>query len=469
MARDGMTYRGDERAPKTSFARTPLPRSPWQPENEPAIGTPRPLDTSDGPELEMVEVDVIDIGDVRDGIDAVAPSARRDGRVWTIRRAAGHRGRRQRRSGSLDPVIDLGEQHGAVDAEPDAVARLDRVDWMRLWRANYRPIALAVVALVALLAGGSKAPPTAAMARVSSIAMPMDAALAVDRSRALVLAGSDHVGESITSYDVNGGARQWFTELPIGWSDDVGMTLTDGVILITTGMLVGDRGPHTIAIDERTGARLWATRLDLVSPRRGSDSVLMSGGPTSLIAFDKRTGKPRWYLSVPSGCTTSAEVPGDPEVPTALVELCWRSGELRRVNLETGLVEQVRHLTLMAEKDADVSMFTVGDVVIVEDDAAVYLPRFYAYGIVNLGQLWNSYAYPETNGASACGLDVCIAAEGITVVLDAHTGKLVPQMPHAAELSQSVLQPFAPRSGVGTLIVPSAQAQAPAFDIATYV
>jgi hypothetical protein len=123
----------------------------------------------------------------------------------------------------------------------------------------------------------------------------------------------------------------------------------------------------------------------------------------------------------------------------------------------------------MATQDSDVSMFTVGDVVLVEDDAAVYLPRFYAFGIANLQMLWNSFAYPETNGASACGLDVCIAAEGITVVLDAHTGRLVPQVPRATELSQSVLQPFLPRSGVGTLLLPSAHAQLPASDVATYV
>src|SRR5882757_2849903 len=85
--------------------------------------------------------------------------------------------------------------------------------------------------------------------------------------------------QGVAAYNVAGGARVWFTELPIRQSDDIGMTVTDGVIIVSGGRL-GNRGPHTIVVDEKTGRRLWSSAQDLMSPRRGSDTILVSNGPT---------------------------------------------------------------------------------------------------------------------------------------------------------------------------------------------
>ncbi|HEY7175148.1 MAG TPA: PQQ-binding-like beta-propeller repeat protein, partial [Micromonosporaceae bacterium] len=161
--------------------------------------------------------------------------------------------------------------------------------------------------VVALVIGGSMAPPMPRLAHLADIIMPPGAALALDGSRAVVLASRDSVGESVAAYNLSHGDRAWFTELPVRQSDDLGMTVSDGVILVAGGTL-GSRGPHTLAVDEKTGRLLWTSRLDLVSPRRGSDTVLMSNGPTELsasgegdkFALDKRTGKVRWYLPLGS-------------------------------------------------------------------------------------------------------------------------------------------------------------------------
>jgi hypothetical protein len=361
-------------------------------------------------------------------------------------------------------LIDLGDQYGAVVTDD---VPLGPPPWRSLeWHTHLRPVAVVIVVLAALLVGGSVAPRLSPLPRLANITMPLGASLAVEGTRALVLGSRDGVGESVAAYNVAGGAREWFTELPIRQSDDIGMTVADGVVIVSGGRL-GNRGPHTIVVDEKTGRRLWSSAQDLMSPRRGSDTLLVSGGPTEIMARDKRTGTPRWSLSLAPGCSVDLAVPAAPEAPTALVELCLRQAQLRRINLNTGTPEITRSVALNAAKDDDITMFTVDDVVVVED-AGVKPPAFDTYNLSDLTKIWRTRGATENVGSYPCGVEICESAGGSTVILDAHSGAVIPTTGHEAELS-SILQPFIPRSAVGTLLLAAPGAALPVVNRTTYV
>ena len=310
--------------------RSTFPRSPWQPDGAGSTAPPTDgLGVVGGPAGPPALGDVIDLAPPDDGgfidlgdpdrssavevvpDDGVRPQAPRvsgrlDAFVATLFGAV-HAGRDPSRRPRTRPatdrtrtaIIDLGERHGDV---PTDGARPGPSPWRSLeWRAHMRPFALVIVVVAALLVGGSVAPPPSRLARLANITVPLGASLADEGARAVVLGSRDGVGESIAAYNVAGGAREWFTELSIRQSDDVGMTVADGVVIVAGGRL-GNRGPHTIVVDEKTGRRLWSSAQDLMSPRRGSDTLLTSDGPpTKVMARDKRTGVSRWVLSLAAG------------------------------------------------------------------------------------------------------------------------------------------------------------------------
>jgi outer membrane protein assembly factor BamB len=492
MAHGGTTGDRSLGARKSRLTPSSLPRSPWQPE-EPLGSSSR----SDDDPVAWSDADVIDLGapdepDVIDLTDEPAtplagPAARSEspgrlsrwlrGRVGVSTRGA-HEilsphdtadpvidlGERPVADLGEQPVIDLGERHGEVS---DVDVPVGPTPWRILdWR-RVRPVTMVLVVFAAFVVGGSTAPTPERMPHISNISMPLGASLAVDGSRAVVLASRDGVGESVAAYNIAGGGRYWFTELPVRSSDDVGMTVADGTVLVTGGRL-GGRGAHTMAVDERTGRLLWSTRLDLLSARRGSDTVLVSGGATSVMALDKRTGAAKWNLPVNSGCTTSLAVPDGARAPKALIELCRHGAELRRVNLDTGETDATRSLSLAAATDAGVTMFTVSNVVVVED-AGMKPPILHGYRLSDLGSLWSTPGNSPNDGAYACGSQVCVSSSGFTNVLDAHSGAVIPTFPHADEIAASVLQPFIPKSVVGTLLLAAPGAALPIVNRSTYV
>ena len=328
-------------------------------------------------------------------------------------------------------IIDLGERHGNVATDG---ARTGSSPWRSVeWRAHVRPFALAIVVVVALLVGGSVAPPLARLARLGNITVPLGAALATDGARAVVLGSRDGVGESVASYEVAGGARDWFTELSIRQADDIGMTITDGVVIVTAGTL-GNRGTHSVVLDERTGRRLWSTSLNVWSPWLGSDTMLMiNDAQTNVMARDKRSGAVRWSYSLPNGCLTPGlAVPDVDEVPTAMVVMCPDSSTLSRINLDTGQPDISSHVSLSAaHTGVDVSMFTVTDVVVVED-AAVKPPRFETYGLSDLKPIWKTAGFSPNDKGYECGVEICVSAAGVMVILDTRSGAVIPTTAHDA-------------------------------------
>jgi hypothetical protein len=365
-------------------------------------------------------------------------------------------------------IIDLGERHGHA---PTDGTKLGPAPWRSLeWRAHLRPVALVIVVVAALLVGGSVAPPLSRLARLSSITVPLGAALATDGARAVILGSRDGVGESVASYEVAGGGRDWFTELSIRQADDIGMTVTDGVIIVTAGGL-GNRGTHTVVLDERTGRRLWSTSQDLWSPRRGSDTVLMTDDArSSVMARDKRTGAVTWSYSLATGCLQPVlAVPDADEVPTALVVMCLYPSTLSRINLDTGQPDISSPVPLSAaDTEVDVAMFTVSDVVVVED-AAVKPPRFETYGLSDLKPIWKTAGFSPNDKGYACGVEICVSAAGSTVILDTRSGAVIPTTGHEAELADSASRPFVPASKVGTLLLPAPGATVPVVGKTTYL
>jgi hypothetical protein len=365
-------------------------------------------------------------------------------------------------------IIDLGVRDGDV---PTDGARPAPSPWRSTeWRAHMRPFALVIVVVAALLVGGSVAPPPSRLARLGSITVPLGATLATDGARAVVLGSRDGVGESVASYEVVGGTRDWFTELSLRQADDIGMTVTDGVVIVTAGGL-GNRGSHTVVLDERTGRRLWSTSQALWSPRRGSDTMLMTNdGQTNVMARDKRTGAVKWFYSLATGCLQPAlAVPEADEVPTALVVLCLYPSTLSRIDLDTGRPDLTSHVPLpAAATDADVSMFTVSNVVVVED-ARAKPPQFDTYNLSDLKPIWKSGAFSNNDKPYPCGVEICVSASGSTVILDTRSGAVIPTTGHEAELAISVPRPFIPASKVGTLLLPAPGATVPVVNKTTYV
>ncbi|HKE64181.1 MAG TPA: PQQ-binding-like beta-propeller repeat protein [Micromonosporaceae bacterium] len=450
--------------PDESIATT-LPPSPVQPNSSPsvdvALSEARPLT-----KLEDSDLDMIDIGDVRDGIDAVSRAEVRaeSARTRLVRRL-GRSPARRRATGA--PVIDLGERHGRMSAA-DRLGALS--PWWRanvVWREHARPTVAVAIAVLALLVGGSVAPPLPRMSPISSISMPLGAAFAVDGTRAVVLASRDGVGESIAAYAVAGGHRAWFTELPIRQADDVGMTMTDGIVLVSAGRF-GNRGPHTLAVDEKSGRLLWTSPLSLVSPRRGSESVLASDGPANVASLDKRTGEQSWSVPVGATCSTDVAVPGDAEVANALVELCTATGVLSRIDLDTGAVRATSHISLTSTEKAGATMFTVANEVVVEDSAQKP-PLISAYALDSLRPVWTTRAFTPNDSAYACGSDICVSSGGLTALLDARTGALIPTLPNANELATVVPRPFVPATVIGTLLLPTPGTVLPITNRSTYV
>ncbi len=497
MAQDGSTHDGPDRAPRSPWGRSTLPQSPWQPDVVGAIDTPtdglnvvaRPAGpTGLGDVIELVPPDgggFIDLGDPArasaiEGAPGLPPEpprmpgrldafgARLLGAVHGSRGSS--RGPRTRsatdRSGMA--IIDLGDRHGHI---PTGDARTGPAPWRSLeWRAHMRPFALVIVVVAALLVGGSVAPPLARLARLGSITVPLGAALATDGARAVVLGSRDGVGESVASYEVAGGAREWFTELSIRQADDIGMTITDGVVIVTAGGL-GNRGTHAVVLDERTGRRLWSTPQDVWSPRRGSDTMLMiNDAQTNVLARDKRSGAVKWSYTLPTGCLTPVlALPVADEVPTAMVVMCPGSSTLSRINVDTGRPDISTQVPLSAaDTDADVSMFTVSDVVVVED-AAVKPPRFETYGLGDLKPIWKTAGFSPNDKGYACGVEICVSAAGSTVILDTRNGAVIPTTAHDAELAATVPRPFVPASKVGTLLLPAPGATVPVVSKTTYV
>jgi outer membrane protein assembly factor BamB len=496
MAQDGSTHDGPDRAPRSPWARSALPQSPWQPDAVGAIETPNDgLSVAGRPAGAAAQSDVIDLAPPDDGgfIDLgdhgrssaieVDPdggarpetprkSGRFDALASTLSSAVHGRrdpSRRPRTRPAADrpraAIIDLGERHG------NDAARLGSSPWRSVeWRAHVRPFALAIIVVAALLVGGSVAPPLGRLARLGSITVPLGAALATDGSRAVVLGSRDGVGESVASYEVAGGRRDWFTELSIRQADDIGMTITDGVVIVTAGAL-GNRGTHSVVLDERTGRRLWSTSLNVWSPWLGSDTVLMiNDAQTNVMARDKRSGAVKWSYSLPTGCLTPVlAVPDADEVPTAMVVMCPDSSTLSRINLDTGQPDISSHVPLSAaDTDTDVSMFTVSDVVVVED-AAVKPPRFETYGLGDLKPIWKTAGFSPNDKGYECGVEICVSAAGSTVILDTRTGAVIPTTAHDAELASRLSRPFVPASKVGTLLLPARGATVPVVSKTTYV
>ena len=273
MAQDGSTHDGPDRAPRSPWARSAFPRSPWQPDGVGSIDPPadglnvaatRPGPSALGDVIDLAPPDnggFIDLGDPGRSpaieilpVDGVRPEARRTfgrldafgARLFSAVHGSRGSSRRPRTRPATDrtrtAIIDLGDRHGHATTGD---ARLGSAPWRSLeWRAHMRPFALVIVIVAALLVGGSVAPPLPRLARLASITVPLGAALATDGTRAIVLGSRDGVGESVASYDVVGGGRNWFAELTIRQADDIGMTITDGVVIVAAGGL-GNRGTHT--------------------------------------------------------------------------------------------------------------------------------------------------------------------------------------------------------------------------------
>src|SRR5215475_12685264 len=241
MAHGGTTGDRPYGAHKSRLTPSSLPRSPWQPEEPLATGS---SSRSDDDPVAWSDADVIDLGvsdepgvtNLTDEPAAVArPAAASESpgllSRWLRGRAGGSSpgaheivSPRDTADAVIDlceqpvidlgerPAIDLGERHGEVSADDSPAGP---VPWRILQWRRVRPIAMVLVVLAALIVGGSTGPTPERMAHISNISMPLGASLALDGSRAVVLASRDGVGESVAAYNVAGGARDWFTELPV--------------------------------------------------------------------------------------------------------------------------------------------------------------------------------------------------------------------------------------------------------------
>jgi hypothetical protein len=497
MAQDGSTEDGPDRASRSPWAPSDLPQSPWQPEGVGSTASPVDgLGVVDGPAGQPALGDVIDLAptDGRGFIDLGNPArlsavevvadhgpltqaprvfGRLDAFAATLFGASHGTdpSRRPRTRAATDrrrtAIIDLGERHGHVAVDG---ARPRPSPWRSVeWRAHMRPFVLVIVVVAALLIGGSVAPPLARLARLGSITVPLGATLATDGVRAVVLGSRDGIGESVASYEVVGGSRDWFTELSLRQADDIGMTITDGVVIVTAGRL-SNRGSHTVVLDEHTGRQLWSTSQNLWSPRRGSDTMLMTNdGQTNVMARDKRTGAVKWSYSLATGCWDDLAVPEADEVPTALVVLCLHPSTLTRIDLDTGQNELTSHVPVSAATtEADISMFTVSNVIVVED-ARAKPPQFDTYNLSDLKPIWTSGGFSNNDKPYPCGVEICVSAGGSTVILDTRSGAVIPTTSHEAELAISVPRPFIPASKVGTLLLPAPGATVPVVNKTTYV
>lgn len=328
-------------------------------------------------------------------------------------------------SGGTPPggvFIDLGEGHGEVAPPPWSPARVvDRfrsaLFGLRRGIAGIgaaRTAALALIAVLALSAGGAAVLPGPPLRLVMRLPLYDGSAVLVDGDRMVVLDGTP----AVSVYGLRDGSliARTVTGVPGTYRQ---MTASDGVALIGGG---SGEAPGTYALDEGTGRLLWTSPYDLYAPLPGTGTVLLeSAAATDLQLVDVRTGGIRWSMSA-AGCRMVLDQAAGSATAAHLALLC-ANGYLDMVALPGGAVRQVpgpADGTL--GPDIDAQFLAAGPMLVVERFGDAAAPTIAAYRWSDGSLAWTHASLGEGDTLAACGHDVCVAGNGRGLALDPASG-----------------------------------------------
>ena len=201
-----------------------------------------------------------------------------------VRPAAAVTGTGMRPAAVTGALIELGADF-SVPAEP-----------VRRGPRSRRPLAVAVVVLLALLLGGGTVSSHGPLRRLFTVPIGQE-------GQFLVRAGVLYVGDATTfsAYDMRSGAQRWRVDMG-DLVRSFSLEPADGVLL---GYL-GDEADTVAAVELGTGAVLWRRPNTSVDPVPGSDVLVLRGelvsptGTTSLQGVRARTGQVLWSMELPA-------------------------------------------------------------------------------------------------------------------------------------------------------------------------
>jgi PQQ-like domain len=324
-------------------------------------------------------------------------------------------------------VIDLGEGHGAVEAEVVPPPRKIRLD-----RRITAPLVILITLFV--LAGAARLPP------------PLVSELAVVHasSQATMLLDGDHLyiadigsGATLSAYRLprfgSSDSPQWTTPLDVGGTQ-IDTTLRSGVIL---AQAFDDRPDtaHLDAIDERTGRKLWQSAANSTLFLSEQTLLLEERDGRTFRMVDLFTGRPYWALDVPYDCAiqvNDSAATGKPA--TRMVEVCENDSRAHVIDLANGR-QLVSGPVSLGDPRAPVpsdwsgrSMVALVGGVIVIAHVDLPLPVLEAYSVSDLRPLWNGRRVQTVDAIYGCDGYVCVDSQGRELVIDTRTGKTAPPL-----------------------------------------
>ncbi|HKD98068.1 MAG TPA: PQQ-binding-like beta-propeller repeat protein [Micromonosporaceae bacterium] len=364
-------------------------------------------------------------------------------------------------SGSL---IDLGVDFHPV-GEREWTPSWQRLSWQRLLRR----LRLAVpVFAVLLLVAASVAAPVDPLRLVLRVPVNLDPDVMIVGGDLYVygIAGgtdifSAEVGNAniLRDYRLDGGGLRWSAPLP-ELPNESTISYLDGRVIVS--MAATDAtGEHTVALDARTGRRLWAS--DLGFAVGVADGVLVGSTPpppgfnfvgtnptTSFRLLDAATGQSRWSIGLDGDCL-ARPVSATDGPPDTLVALCASSTRLIEVDLASGAVVSTRTVDLgdpgrnfllpAADQLPEPQLAVVGDTVLVahapggsaptsDGGGQTPTPTVDAYTLAGLVPRWSGVPVFAGQRLAGCGASLCIlGTDGGGTLVDPRTGDPTGRVP----------------------------------------
>jgi putative pyrroloquinoline-quinone binding quinoprotein len=312
-----------------------------------------------------------------------------------------------------EPLIDLGEVAGIAAASRTST-RSPALRWFRL--------ALAMCAVVLLATSSAGPAPLDGLRLIARVPVGVDASVMIDGSDIYVYDIADgHHG--VMAYALDRGGLRW-SAATSEFGADTTMDYIDGRVIVST-IGADSGGGRTVALDARTGERLWTS--DLGNAIAAAGWVLVTSTPStgpgdatgSFRLIDARTGQVRWSLRVPVNCAAEVASPSG-GVPSVLIELCPRSSRLTEMDLSDGRTVAARTVDLGDPAPSD-QMVIAGDTIVIAH-ANAPTPTIDAYAMSDLHQRWTGLPILDGQDIGACGIDLCVSGGPI---FDPHTGKRV--------------------------------------------